>query len=252
MRPALLRPRRRVDRVVLEYDTAAWRSRPQSATTRHYPEARSSETILAVWSTFGDAEGGTDDKSDTCTTRRRPARGGGIRRTRLRAPRRRSLRCQENVELEGKLTRVDFVNPHTQYLFQCRRQRRGGHRDEIRDASGHGASTLGLVAGDVRAGRVHRALAAAQRRKIRQPRETACPAGERQAEPRRGLGAGAAGLGPAVCRRFGTSAGSTVTRANHVRNSARHGRNLPQDANRPLEGDSTKEYSRWAATTHVW
>ena len=97
----------------------------------------------------------------------------------------------------------------------------------MRDAVGHGAPTLGLVAGDVRAGRVHqgdgppasrrsdcvhrgdvdawryadaRALSAAERREIRQSHETTVPAAERQAEPRRRLGAGATGPGNAARR----------------------------------------------------
>ena len=62
---------------------------------------------------------------------------------------------RKNVELEGKLTRVDFVNPHTYVYFDVvgsdgkviamKCETRGGHR----------APAFGLVAGDVRAGHVH-------------------------------------------------------------------------------------------------
>src|SRR5262245_51553752 len=97
----------------------------------------------------------------------------------------------------------------------------------MRDARGHGASTIGLVAGDVREGhndqgerpptsrrsdRVHRgdddawpeadarALSAAERREIRRSHETTVPSGEWEAEPRRRMGAGATGPGHAARR----------------------------------------------------
>ena len=186
-----------------------------------------SETIRRVVGPFGDAEGDKDDKSDTRGTRRHPAHGAGARRTRPRAPRRRPLRHEQEGGVRGQADAARLRQPAFVRLFRCRRCRRQGRRDEMRDAVGHDAPTLGLVAGDVRAGRGHqgdgqpasrrsdcvhrghvdawrqadaRALSAAERRQVRQSHETTVPAAERQAEPRRRMGAGATRPGIAARR----------------------------------------------------
>ena len=58
----------------------------------------------------------------------------------------------KDVTLEGTLTGIDFVNPHSLSVFRLGRVRWQASQDALRDARGHGAAPLGLVAGDVRAG----------------------------------------------------------------------------------------------------
>jgi hypothetical protein len=61
---------------------------------------------------------------------------------------------RKNVELEGKLTRVDFVNPHTYIYFDV-----VGSDGKVTamkcETRGATVPALGLVAGDVREGCVH-------------------------------------------------------------------------------------------------
>ncbi len=62
---------------------------------------------------------------------------------------------RQNVELEGTLTRLDFVNPHSYVYFDVVGADGKVIAMKCETSGGHGAPALGLVAGDVRAGHVH-------------------------------------------------------------------------------------------------